>query len=495
MGAGTPIRAAQYVRMSTEDQVYSTINQKAAIADYADSHGFEVVRTYADEGRSGVQLKGRAALQELLADVFGGRPGYNAILVYDVSRWGRFQDLDEAGHLEFLCRRAGVPIHYCAEQFGNDGTLSSAIMKSLKRAMAGEYSRELSAKTFAGQSHLVTLGYKMGGKAGYGLRRMLVDKDGKPKMILNDGEQKNITTDRVILVPGPAAEVAVVRRIFDLAAQGLNYQAIAEALNRDGIAAPEAEKWCNGSIRAMLKAERYIGANVYNKRSTKLGGAFTYNPEAEWVRCDGAFEPIISRETFDAIRNQKRYLRPTYTDRQILDHLRGILDKHGRLTRELIDAARPPAAKTIRERFGTMHAAYARVGYDPWTRALFGDAGRSIDAFGDEAEAALKAKGHRVERTKISKLLTMDGKVVIAPRLYPRQPSGWWRMKFARKQDVDLVLAGLMDGDTRRYTFLYPVERFLRSHPVEISGNREHNAKYRLPDLSWLPDMVQWIMK
>ena len=341
MGAGTPIRAAQYVRMSTEDQVYSTINQKAAIADYADSHGFEVVRTYADEGRSGVQLKGRAALQELLADVFGGRPGYNAILCYDVSRFGRFQDLDEAGHLEFLCRRAGVPIHYCAEQFGNDGTLSSAIMKSLKRAMAGEYSRELSAKTFAGQSHLVTLGYKMGGKAGYGLRRMLVDKDGKPKMILEDGEQKNITTDRVILVPGPPGEVAVVRRIFDLAAQGLNYQAIAEALNRDGIAAPEAEKWCNGSIRAMVKAERYIGANVYNKRSTKLGGAFTYNPEAEWVRCDGAFEPIISRETFDAIRNQKRYLRPTYTDRQILDHLRGILDKHGRLTRELIDAPQP----------------------------------------------------------------------------------------------------------------------------------------------------------
>ncbi len=44
---------------------------------------------------------------------------------------------------------------YCAEQFENDGSPPSTIVKSVKRAMAGEYSRELSAKVFAGQCRLI----------------------------------------------------------------------------------------------------------------------------------------------------------------------------------------------------------------------------------------------------------------------------------------------------------------------------------------------------
>src|SRR3546814_4276757 len=66
------------------------------------------------------------------------------LLVYDVSRWGRFQDPDEAAACELRCKRAGITVHYCAEQFENDGTIGSSIIKTVKRAMAGEYSRELS---------------------------------------------------------------------------------------------------------------------------------------------------------------------------------------------------------------------------------------------------------------------------------------------------------------------------------------------------------------
>ena len=91
---------------------------------------------------------------------------------------GRFQDTDESAHYEFLCKAAGVPVHYCAESFANDGTLSSLLMKTLKRGMAAEYSRELSAKVLAGQKRLACLGFKQGGVPGYGLRRMLVASDG-----------------------------------------------------------------------------------------------------------------------------------------------------------------------------------------------------------------------------------------------------------------------------------------------------------------------------
>jgi DNA invertase Pin-like site-specific DNA recombinase len=137
-----PIPAAQYVRMSDDGQQYSIANQKAAIQEYAKQHGFVIVRTYADAGKSGVVLNRREALRRLLEDVDLGKTDYKAILTYDVSRWERFQNTDEAAHYEFLCTRSGIRLHYCAEQFANDDTPTSAIIKALKRSMAAEFSRE-----------------------------------------------------------------------------------------------------------------------------------------------------------------------------------------------------------------------------------------------------------------------------------------------------------------------------------------------------------------
>jgi DNA invertase Pin-like site-specific DNA recombinase len=157
-GSRSSLRAAQYVRMSTDHQKYSIQNQSDAIAEYAERHGFSIVRTYADEGRSGLRLGGRNALRQLIADVQGRCSNYDVILVYDVSRWGRFQDADESAYYEFICRNAGIQIIYCAEQFENDGSVSSTVLKSIKRAMAGEYSRELSTKVFVGQCRTVQMG-------------------------------------------------------------------------------------------------------------------------------------------------------------------------------------------------------------------------------------------------------------------------------------------------------------------------------------------------
>lgn len=84
-------RAAEYVRMSTDHQKYSTENQSEAIRQYAARRGFEIVRTYADAGKSGLRLDGRDALKRLIDDVQSGAADFTTILVYDVSRWGRFQ--------------------------------------------------------------------------------------------------------------------------------------------------------------------------------------------------------------------------------------------------------------------------------------------------------------------------------------------------------------------------------------------------------------------
>jgi DNA invertase Pin-like site-specific DNA recombinase len=165
--------AAQYVRMSTDYQRYSIENQAAVIATYGRLHGLSIVKTYRDAGESGLRLKNRAGLIQLLDDVQSGRANFRHILVYDVSRWGRFQDADESAHYEFICKKAGVKVAYCAEQFDNDGTMISSILKNLKRVMAAEFSRELSAKVHAGQLRLASLGFRVGAPLGYGLRREL----------------------------------------------------------------------------------------------------------------------------------------------------------------------------------------------------------------------------------------------------------------------------------------------------------------------------------
>src|SRR5215216_5481347 len=178
---------AQYVRMSTELQRYSIQNPAAAIAAYAQQRNLTIVRTYVGEGRSGVRINGRAGLIELIEDVQCGRADFDHILVYDVSRWGRFQDVDESAYYEFICKKNGVRVHYCAEQFENDGSLLSNISKNIKRVMAAEFSRELSVKVHTGLCRITSLGYRAGGPITFGLRRELIGEDLKSKGQLAKG--------------------------------------------------------------------------------------------------------------------------------------------------------------------------------------------------------------------------------------------------------------------------------------------------------------------
>jgi DNA invertase Pin-like site-specific DNA recombinase len=70
-----------------------------------------LVRTYADAGKSGLRIDGRDALKQLIHDVENGGVDFAVILVYDVNRWGRFQDADESAYYEYICRRAKIEVH------------------------------------------------------------------------------------------------------------------------------------------------------------------------------------------------------------------------------------------------------------------------------------------------------------------------------------------------------------------------------------------------
>ena len=97
---------------------------------------------------SGLRIDGRNAFQRLSADFQSGTADFEAIIVYDVSRWGRFQAPNEASHYVWLCKSAGINVHFCAERIENDGSMGSSNASTVKLVMAGEHSCELSVKVF-----------------------------------------------------------------------------------------------------------------------------------------------------------------------------------------------------------------------------------------------------------------------------------------------------------------------------------------------------------
>lgn len=278
------VRAAQYVRMSTDYQRYSIENQAAVIAAYAQLHKLSIVRTYRDEGKSGLKIKNRKGLTRLLEDVRSGDADFGHVLVYDVSRWGRFQDTDESAHFEFVCKQGGIKVTYCAEEFDNVGSLISSIVKNIKRVMAAEFSRELSAKVHAGALRWAKLGFKVGGPVGYGLRRLAVDEKSRPKGVLADGERKLLSIDHVKVCPGGVDERAVVKWIFLEYLRGRSQSDIWRELNLRCVPRKNGRPWNNNTISAILRNETYIGNVVYNRVSQKLRSKKTNNPRDLWVR-------------------------------------------------------------------------------------------------------------------------------------------------------------------------------------------------------------------
>ena len=121
-------------------------------------------------------------------------------------------------------------------------------MKNLKRVMAAEYSRELSAKVHAGQCRLASLGFKQGGPANYGLSRTLIDENAQIKHHLKRGERKYLHTDRVKLQPGTPNEIEIVRWIFDRFLALRSETQVARELNQRGILNSKGKPWSRMTV-------------------------------------------------------------------------------------------------------------------------------------------------------------------------------------------------------------------------------------------------------
>jgi DNA invertase Pin-like site-specific DNA recombinase len=286
--------------------------------------------------------------------------------VYDVSRWGRFQDSDEAACYEFLCKRAGIRVHYCAEAFQNDGSTASAFLKMVKRTMAGEYSRELSAKVLVGQCRLAANGFKIGGRAGFGLRRLLLDCNGRPKMVLQDGEHKNLQSDRVTYTLGPEEEVRVVREIYSMFLdQNFAPHKIARLLNERGVRYGQFGPWQAKQIGLILTHPKYTGCAVFNRTTMKLKGKTVANAREQWVVKPNVFAAIIPQDVFDRVQTKLDNIVCRRSNERLLEDLRGCITIHGRPFPAGNHAPNMASATTYHYRFGGRMEAYKLIGYHP----------------------------------------------------------------------------------------------------------------------------------
>jgi DNA invertase Pin-like site-specific DNA recombinase len=483
--------------MSTEHQQYSTENQGDKIREYAARRNLEIVRTYADEGKSGLRIDGREALQRLIRDVQSGDVDFQVILVYDVSRWGRFQDADESAYYEYICRRAGIQVAYCAEQFENDGSPVSTIVKGVKRAMAGEYSRELSAKVFAGQCRLIELGFRQGGPAGFGLRRVLIDQAGQVKSELARGEHKSLQTDRVVLAPGPQDEVDIVNQMFRwFINDGLVESQIAGRLNGMRVTTDLGRDWTRATVHQVLTNEKYVGANVYNRISFKLKKLRVHNPPEMWIRRDGAFDPIVPPDVFYTAQGIIRARARRYTDEELLERLRGLYRNRGFLSGLVIDEAEGmPSSTVYAHRFGSLVRAYQLVGFTPDRDYRFLEINRALRRMHPEVVAQTERRiadlGGHVSRDPATEMLDVNreftASIVLARCKSLDNGGRRWKVRFDTSLQPDITVAVRLDEANRQAVDYYLLPRLdlgaprlslFEHNPVELESYRFETLDY-----------------
>ena len=451
------VRVAQYLRMSTDHQQYSLHNQSEYIKDYAEKNNMEIAYTYDDAGKSGVSIIGRHSLQQLLSDVEQKKIDIQAVLFYDVSRFGRFQNSDEAAYYSFLFERNGVDLIYCSEPIPTkDFPLESSVILNIKRSSAAYHSRNLSEKVFIGQVNLIKLGYHQGGMAGYGLRRLLVDENGIAKEILGFRKRKSIQTDRVILIPGPKNEIKIVNSIYDLFIDdNMPEFIIAERLNEQNIPAENGTLWTRAKIHQILTNEKYIGNNIYNKTSSKLKSRLVKNPKNEWVRCDKAYKPIISKKKYNKAQEIIQLRSVHLANDELLEKLKQKLESNGKLSGFIIDEDDTgPSSSVYRTRFGGLLRAYTLIGYKPehdYSYIQINEALRSFySGIIEDFKGEILKSNCYIDEYKYAPMLYINDELLISVLITKCTPmkSGKlrWKVRFDNSQKADITIVIRMDS-------------------------------------------------
>lgn len=354
-------RAVAYYRHSAQiGQENSVEIQQDNVRTFADKHGLMIIHEFADRGKSGLNAEGRPEFNEMMKWV-QERNDFAHVLVLDVTRWGRFQDMDLSAHYESICTQNGKQVIYTNHGIPKEeDQLVNHLRKSLDRYQSAEYSRVLSKKVFEGCVKVATQGYRPGGAPPYAFYRMMLDERKQPDRILNPGQRKSLQNGRVVLVPGNEEHVKIVQEIFLLFVEKqYTERQIAGHLNAKQIPSPGGVLWRPEVVRGILTNQQYAGAVVYNKTSQRLKSPSRRNPEEHWIVTPNAFKPLVNPSLYEQARqimeSRKRRINPE----QMLTRLRELYSEYGILTSKIVQIDPQCASPgSFSKCFGTMNGAF-----------------------------------------------------------------------------------------------------------------------------------------
>ncbi|HQI27882.1 MAG TPA: recombinase family protein [Sedimentisphaerales bacterium] len=451
-------RAVAYYRHSAQDRQENSISiQQDQVRAWAESNGVEIIHEFVDPGRSGLTAQGRPGFQDMMENWVKQRTDFHYILCLDVSRWGRFQDIDLSAQYSAECRKFGKEVIYTTIGKPREDDPLYPVYVQFERFRAAQYSRELSDKVFRGCVKIAQQGYWAGGKPRYGFRRLLLNEARQPVQILQPGERKSIQNQRVTLALGDEREVAVVRRIFrEFTEGGRHEQAIAEGLNRDDIPSPGGRAWDGSKVRQILTDERYMGTMVYNRTTQKLKTPSRTNPRDKWVRTPESFERMIPPEVFAKAHQIFADRAKFYTPAYMLERLAVLLESHGMVRPSLVRAAADmPSPTTYIKHFGSMDGAFQQLFNEVRAKA------------GSQVSEEIEALVNQV--VVYDDFLVIDEKLTVLVQPSVPMPHGlatYWFFRPDRREVIDITLGvPLSDGAQPHILGYLALPRLLVAEP------------------------------
>ena len=247
-------------------------------------------------------------------------------------------------------------------------------------------------------------------------------------------------------------------------------------------------------VAQILRSDIYIGVSTFGRFSTKLGSRQVRNDPSQWIRCEGAFEPLVREQTFRAAARTMARNRGRKTDADILDKLRALHLRLGRLSaRDVLAEPDIPTPPTLARRFGSFKSACERAGYVrpifPYTWVHPTLVHRACDLFEDNQMAIINAGG-RADVTGSGQPILIDGKMsmgVTCCRPMRTKAHTSWRIHLTPGYGIDFLLVkllGIPDDSLAGYALL-PASRF-GAPTIYISQSRDRPWNHRFASLAEL---------
>lgn len=335
------------------------------------------------------------------------------------------------------------------------------------------------------------MGFRMGGACGYGLRRMLISSEGKKLRVLKKGEHKSLSTDRIILVPGPKAEVEAVRRMFLMLIAGIRPADIARHLNRENVRYLGNTFWNFYSVSRVLRSPTYAGTNVWGQSTRKLHSKTRMLPRKEWILAPNAFAPIIDQKTYERAQKILDNTTQSRSNEALLNDLKRLLKRKGYLSMTLIEEAPKLASLSCyHSRFGSLRNIYRLVGYYPGheyfqrrAKAMItmdmrkGVMDRIVAEFADRVALRKEGRKHRCT-------LIVDGHIVVSVVLCRwgtwRNEKASWRYYPTPGEEENITLLCTMNRKNTK------VEEYHLFHHLGRPGTYRFGRNSK-----WLEDAVR----